>query len=326
MAFKRRRDGVYIKDLDPFKRLFPYVMEGRNNSVVYTIQRVDASNLLGFIERHNEGRGEGEKVGLFHVFLAVIARTFFLRPELNRFIVGKRFYQHKDIGITFVAKKEYTEEAPESEVRMVFTGKETLEEIRDMVTRRLSVARSDHKGDDDKLMELVAALPRPLVSLIVALVKWLDYHNILPAFLMDAIPLYTSIYLANLGSIGLGAPFHHLFEMGSASSFLTIGKIEKQPVVDEAGAVVARDCIEFAFAFDERVSEGFNHIRSIQVFQNLLTHPELLVTRETSIDRILEAGGGLHLPVPLADRLALAEGAGAGLAEGAAARAPRPKR
>ncbi|HUX40568.1 MAG TPA: 2-oxo acid dehydrogenase subunit E2 [Rectinemataceae bacterium] len=304
MAFKNRRDGIYIKDLDPFKRLFPYVMEGRNNSVVYTLQRVDASNLLRFVETHNAGRPESERIGLFHIFLAVIARTFFLRPELNRFIVGRRFYQHKDISITFVAKKEYTEEAPEAEVRMAFTGKETLEEIRDMVNRRLSVARSDHKGDDDKLMDLVAALPRPIVSLVVGLVKRLDYHNILPAFLMDAIPLYTSIYLANLGSIGLGAPFHHLFEMGSASSFLTIGKIEKQPVVDEAGAVVARECIEFAFAFDERVSEGFNHIRSIQVFQNLLTHPELLVTGETSIEAILAAGGGLKIPAPLSPRAA----------------------
>ncbi|HUX39054.1 MAG TPA: 2-oxo acid dehydrogenase subunit E2 [Rectinemataceae bacterium] len=299
MAFKKRRDGIYIKDLDPFKRLFPYVMEGRNNSVVYTIQRVDAANLLRFIESHNAGRSAEERVGLFHVFLAVIARTFYLRPELNRFIVGRRFYQHKDISITFVAKKEYTEEAPESEVRMAFSGTETLEEIRDRVNRKLSFARSEDKGNDDQLMEIVASLPRPLVSLIVRLVKWLDYHNILPAFLMDAIPLYTSIYLANLGSIGLGAPFHHLFEMGSASSFLTIGKIEKQPVVDEAGAVVARDCIEFAFAFDERVSEGFNHIRSIQVFQNLLTHPELLVTGETSIEKILEAGGGLRIPAPL---------------------------
>lgn len=302
MAFKNRRDGIYIKDLDPFKRLFPYVMEGRNNSVVYTLQRVDASNLLRFIESHNAGRPEGERVGLFHVFLAVIARTFYLRPELNRFIVGRRFYQHKDISITFVAKKEYTEEAPEAEVRMVFSGEETLEEIRDKVNRRLNLARSDHRGDDDKLMDIVAALPRPLVSMIVGLVKWLDYHNILPGFLMDAIPLYTSIYLANLGSIGLGAPFHHLFEMGSASSFLTIGKIEKQPVVDEKGEVVARDCIEFAFAFDERVSEGFNHIRSIQVFQNLLTHPELLASGETSIDKILAVGGGLRIPAPLSGR------------------------
>lgn len=296
MAFKNRRDAIYVKDLHPFKRIFPYVMEGRNNSLVYSLQRVDATNLLQFMESHNAGRPPAERIGLFHVFLAVVARTFHLRPELNRFIVGRRFYQHKDIAITFVAKKEYTEEAPEAEVRMVFSGRETLEEVRDMVDRRLHVARSDHKGDDDKLMDIVASLPRPLIVLVVKLVQWLDYHNILPAFLMDAIPLYTSIYLANLGSIGLGAPFHHLFEMGSASSFLTIGKIEKQPVVDEKGQVVARDCIEFAFAFDERVSEGFNHIRSIQVFQSLLTHPELLVSGETSIEKILEAGGGLRLP------------------------------
>ncbi len=292
MAFKKRSDGIYLGDLPPFKKLFPYVMEGRNISAIYSAQRVDATRLLAFLEKANEGRTKENKIGLFHVILAVIARTFHLRPDLNRFIAGRRFYQHKDISISFLAKKEYTEEAPEVDVRMVFTGTETIEEIRERLQKRLGAARSDSKSDDNKLIDLVGRMPRFLLAFAMRLIKWLDYHNILPRFLMDLIPFYTSIYMANLGSIGLGAPFHHLFELGTASAFLTIGKISKQPVVDDEGRVVARDMLEFAFVFDERVSEGFNHIRSIKVFEALLTNPELLVEGETDIDRIIAVGEG----------------------------------
>ncbi|HTX74270.1 MAG TPA: 2-oxo acid dehydrogenase subunit E2 [Rectinemataceae bacterium] len=290
MAFRRRRDGVYLGNLPAFKKLFPYVMLSRAESTIYSKQKIDATRLLAFLESYNSGKSRDEKLSLFHVFLTVISRTLYLRPELNRFIVGRRFYQHRDISLTFIAKKRYSEDAEESEVRMVFTGRETLEELREKVNARLNQARGDHRGSDDKLIDLVCGLPRPLLNAVVGMIKWMDYHNILPAALMDAFPLYTSMYIANLGSIGLGAPFHHLFEMGTASSFLVIGKIEKQPMVDEQGRIAARDCLECAFTLDERVSEGMNHATSIIVFRNLLTHPELLLERELTLDRVLASG------------------------------------
>ena len=39
-------------------------------------------------------------------------------------------------------------------------------------------------------------------------------------------PLFTSIFIANLGSIGYPAGFHHLWEYGTASIFGVMGKIE----------------------------------------------------------------------------------------------------
>ena len=80
--------------------------------------------------------------------------------------------------------------------------------------------------------------------------------------------------------------------MGSASSFLVIGKIEKQAMVDAGGAVVARDCLDLSFTHDERVSEGINHVNSALVLFNLLRHPQLLAAGETSIARILAVGRG----------------------------------
>ena len=37
-------------------------------------------------------------------------RLFTVKPHLNRFISGRKFYQRKKIEVAFVAKKEFTEE------------------------------------------------------------------------------------------------------------------------------------------------------------------------------------------------------------------------
>ncbi len=291
MAFKRRKDGIYLSKLPAFRRIFPYLLKTRMESVVYFTQKIKAGGMLDYLENANKGKKPGEKITIFHVFLAAIARTLRLRPELNRFVAGRRIYEHNDISVTFIVKKDFTEEAAETNSRIVFTGSESLMQVRDIVNNHLNIARSDRKGDDDMLVDFVASLPRPVINFIAWLIRFLDYHNILPGFLMSAIPLYTSVYLANLGSIGLEAPFHHLFEYGSASIFMVIGKMHKEAVVDEKDRIAACDCINVSFTFDERINEGFYNARSIIVFKNLVEHPELLDNAGISAEEILAFKG-----------------------------------
>lgn len=276
MAFSKRRDGTFVRGLPPFKRLFPYVMATRTESIIYFNQKVDMTAPLAYLEELNRGKPREERITLFHLFLAATARTLALRPELNRFIAGRRIYEHNDIRITFIVKREMTEESPESEAQITFSGRESLGEVRDKVRRHLSRERSDEKGDDDKLIELVAALPRPLINLVAWLIRTLDYHNVLPGFLMKAIPLYTSVYITNVGSIGLDAPYHHLYEIGNASLFMAIGKLHREPFVGAGDEIVARDCINVTFTLDERITEGFYCAKSILLFQSLVENPRQL--------------------------------------------------
>jgi hypothetical protein len=289
MAFKKRRDGVYLKKLPAFRRIFPYLMPTRDESVIYASQKIDVGPLLDFLEKKNRGRDRAERISFFHCFLAAAARGVGLRPELNRFVAGKRIYQQKEISITFIVKKAMTEEAPESEARVVFTGRETLEEVRDKVNAHVNRARSNEKGKDDNFVDFIGGLPRPCLNFVARLIRWLDYHNILPRSLMEAIPLYTSVYLANLGSIGLDAVYHHLYEYGTASTFAVIGKIHKEPWVDEHDRITVRQCVNVTFTMDERVSEGFYYARSIALFQNLLERPALLEQPGLTVDEILRA-------------------------------------
>lgn len=81
---------------------------------------------------------------------------------------------------------------------------------------------------------------------------------------------------SNLGSLKVDAPFHHLYEWGTTSIFLTIGAPVKVPVVIANDQIVVREVINLAFTLDERISDGFYYVQSIKRLQYLLEHPETL--------------------------------------------------
>jgi len=299
--FRERRDGTRVENLPGLRRIIPYLMRSRSESVVYFPQRIEVEQTLRWLDRTNQGRSPGEHVTLFHVLMTAIVRTLWLRPELNRFIVGRRTYQHPDISISFVVKTAMTEDAPEAEVRVTFTGQETMDQVRDRVDTAVDDKRGGGRGPDDELIDFLAGWPRPILDLVARAVRAMDDHNALPEALRSAIPLYTSAYVVNVGSLGIDPPFHHLYELGSASVFVSIGAVSKQAVVDDEGRVVARDCLDLVYTLDERASEGFYFARTAQVFQRLVADPQLLQVPHPSVEEILAGWPhrSEHVPWPV---------------------------
>lgn len=287
MAFRRRPDGAYL-DVPALRRIIPYLLRTRTGSTVYFPQRIEVEGLLAWLEEVNADRPGDEHLTLFDVLLTAIARTLRLRPEVNRFIAGRRTYEHRDISVSFIVKAALDDEAPETEVRLVFTGLERVEEVRDLVNAAVHRDPRTDPAADDRLVDFFASWPRPVLNLVSRTIASLDYHNALPGRLIDAVPLYTSVYLVNAGSIGIDAPFHHLYEYGSASVFVSIGRVGKEPVVDERGQVVARECLDVVYSLDERATDGFYFARTAEVFRRLVADPRLLQRPEVTADEILD--------------------------------------
>ena len=288
MVLKRRPDGTYVRDLPPLRRVVPHVMRTRTESIVYFQQRIEVDGLLAWLEETNAGRPHDERVTLFHVFLTAIARTVRLRPQTNRFVAGRRTYEHREISLSFVVKQGMSEEAEESEARVVLTGEESVEDVRRLVNDVVRRERAaDERGGDDRLIDFFASWPRPALSGVAGGLRWLDHHNLMPRQLIEAIPLYTSVYVVNAGSIGIDPPFHHLYETGTASAFVAIGQVAPQPVVDETGAVVARQCVDVVYTLDERASDGFYFARTSEVIRRLVAEPELLADPSLTVEQIV---------------------------------------
>ena len=266
-----KRDGRVIK-VHALNAMFPYMFRTRTESLVYFDTALDVENLLEYIEKK---KAEGVEIKFFQLFMASIVKLFKERPHLNRFISGRRLYQRNDIKLSFIAKKAASDEGEETNVALTFNEKTTFQDVIDKLKRDIKIAKSDEaKKDDDKLIEGLMKLPRSILRMLFAFLRWMDFYFNMPRAFTDVDPLRCSVYIANLGSIGIEAPFHHLFEWGNCSMFIAIGKIGYKPVALPDGTLVARKMVEVKVTLDERIADGFYFARSLELMESYLKNPE----------------------------------------------------
>jgi hypothetical protein len=118
----------------------------------------------------------------------------------------------------------------------------------------------------------MSRIPRPVLWVAVRVLKTLDYYNLLPGGFIENDPLYTSMFCANLGSLKMGAGYHHLYEWGTCSAFAMVGQIEDRAVARE-GKVEVRKILPIRFSYDERIDDGLNARFGIQTFVGCLERP-----------------------------------------------------
>jgi len=274
MAIGGRSDGILLRKLSGFRKMFPYLMPTRTESVIYHAQRLRVGHTLAWLEQANAGREK--RISIFNVILAAGVRTLALRPEANRFVVGRRIYQRRTIDLSFVVKRELTEEAAETTVKITFDPRSTIWDVAKQVAAVVQATKEDRTSRDEGASDIVTKLPRSLARLAMGAVRTLDYFGLLPAAFIKGDALYASAFLANLGSIGFEAVFHHLYEWGNAPIFVVVGKIKKEPVTGPAGELEVQDVMDLKFTLDERITDGVYFVSTIDMFRNLIENPENL--------------------------------------------------
>lgn len=268
-----KRDGRVVK-VHPLNAMFPYMMRTRTESLVYFNTSLDVENLIAYLEKKNT---EGSELKFFQMFVASVVKLFKERPNLNRFVSGRKLYQRNDIKVSFIAKKAASDEGEETNVALTFGEETTFQDVVGKLKRDIKTAKSDEiKKDDDKLIVALMKLPRFILRALFAFLRWMDFYFNMPRAFADVDPLRCSVYIANLGSIGIEAPFHHLFEWGSCSMFIAIGKIGYKPVALPDGTLTARKMVEVKVTLDERIADGFYFARSLELMESYLKNPECI--------------------------------------------------
>jgi hypothetical protein len=268
LMFGRRPDGSPVRDLSVMRRFMPFVSPRRNGSLVYFLQAIDAEPGLAFLERLNAARPPDRPATYFHLVLRAIALALAERPRLNRFVAGGRLWQRDGVWMTFSAKRAFAEDAPLITVKRRFDADASLGDMIDSILDRLGAGRRGERGRSDSEMELLLRLPAPVVRLVLRLARSLDGLGLLPRAMIEPDPLFTSAFVANLGSVGLGAGYHHLWEWGNCGIFCVIGRIAP----DAAG----RRHLELKWSYDERVDDGFYAAGSLELVRERLEQPEKL--------------------------------------------------
>jgi hypothetical protein len=111
---------------------------------------------------------------------------------------------------------------------------------------------------------------------VIATLRTLDYHNMLPGSFLKSMPFWASIFFTNVGSIGIDAPFHHNFNLGTCGLFIALGKIRKEPAVNRTGNVEIRDKVRVTFTYDDRMVDGVYCGKAIDLFRGFVEDPQQL--------------------------------------------------
>lgn len=275
IKFGDRYDGRLLRKINHFQRFFPYIMPKRTESVVYSSHQINVENVMSYLKTKNKEM-KNRKMTLFHVCVSAIVRVLAQKPRINRFIVGKRIFARNSYDISFIIKKELTEASKEITAKVSFDPYDTIEDISAKLSKHIEEYKNLENKSDDSLIKFVMKLPRFFINFILWILRNLDYYGLMPKSIIKMDPLYSSVFIANLGSIGLDAPFHHLYEWGTTSVFIVLGKIHKSPIIEEDGTISVKNVVNVTFTLDERISDGVYYSKSIELFKHYMENPQEL--------------------------------------------------
>lgn len=266
-----RPDGTLVTDIGPLRRMLPSLMPARNGAVVYYEQQLDLTKTLPWLE------GRQPVITLYELAIAALVRVWSERPQLNRFVSGGKLYQRDEIAFSISVKKSLDENAPLTSIKAVFDPRDSIDDTCRRIETIIERGKDRRREtESEKEMRFVTKMPIFLIRWLVALQRMFDWYGLLPRFMTRNDPLYSSAYVVNLGSVGLEAAYHHLYEYGNIPFFIVIGKVKKAPVVDEAGQLVVHDVVNVRYTFDERITDGFYTSTALERFRQYVEDPELL--------------------------------------------------
>ncbi len=273
--FGDRYDGYRVKDQDPLFHIIPHIMRSRLDSQVFFEEQIDISGLREFILEH---RKEIPNLSTYHIFVAAAIRTIVQKPRLNRFVSGRKIYSRSYLRASLAVKKSMTEDGDEALVMPEFEATDTLYEIAQKFNDAVSAAKTEGESNDtDITAKLINLLPGFLKRFFVWAVRSLDSIGKMPKIINRVSPFHSSLFVTNVGSIGLNSIYHHLYEFGTTSVFLAIGKKGVVRELNSDGTVSTKNVMNIRLVLDERICDGFYFATAIKLFKHLMKKPELLL-------------------------------------------------
>ncbi|MBO4606130.1 MAG: hypothetical protein J5667_06320 [Bacteroidales bacterium] len=216
---------------------------------------------------------KGERYTYMHVLIASLVRLIALFPRTNRFIMNGRIYKRNSIQISFVVKKGLSAEAPDTTVKLDFTGHESILQVRDMIDEAIAKnSNMDANNGTDKLARLITFTPNIVIGALVGLIKLLDKHGLLPKAVINVSPFHTTCFVTNLKSIKGPSIYHHLYDFGNTGMFFSMGKESMVPVVKGKEIVIGKR-LPLWIVTDERFCDGFYFVSALKQLRILLADP-----------------------------------------------------
>jgi len=279
--FSKRADGRRIKSLAPYYKIVPYIMKERVDAQVYFEEDISIENMEEYIKKQKE---KGIKIKHMDIILAAIGRVALEKPRINRFIMNRRIYARNEVCISLaIVKKLSEDDYIDTTVKFKIKPEDT---IFDIAKSEQKIVEDNKKAEEsnstDKLAAAIMSLPNWLIKFVVWFITKLDHWNIIPKSIIEASPFHTSIFLTNLGSIGIDAIHHHIYNFGTTSGFLAMGGRKER--IKDVKTGETEKYMTFKFVMDERICDGYYYAKAFSLFRRYILYPELLELPANAVD------------------------------------------
>ena len=288
-AYKHRRrklgdryDGRRVRTLPPMSYVAPYIMKVRADSQNQFDDVIDITNIEKYLAaKKKEGYTD---MSLLHIILAAYVRVVAERPVLNRFIAGQKIYHRNKLECLMTIKKDMTLDSPDTCIKVEFDPRDNIYNVYKKFQKKVVEAKNDD-GDFEKVVGGLVKLPGLLLRFIVATLRTMDYFGCLPKALHKVSPFHGSMIVTSMGSLGIPAIHHHLYDFGHLPIFISYGKMFNQEVTLLDGTKEKHHFVTIKVVTDERICDGFYYASSFKLLMRYLNHPEHL---DSILDKVVE--------------------------------------
>jgi hypothetical protein len=211
---------------------------------------------------------------LFDVVLWGLGRMFDRYPHLNRFLAGGRLYERDGVWLSMTVKTEMSVDGTLVEVKHRCTPGQPFPDFVREIESEVIAARAGSEGLADVELAVFLRLPPLLRRGVVTLAGLGNSLNLLPRAFIEGDPFFASAFVTNLGSVGIDAAYHHLYEYGTIGIFGAIGRARTELVGDpNSGRMERKRMATVRWSFDERVEDGLYAGYGLKHVQRLIEDP-----------------------------------------------------
>ena len=261
------KEGRRIKTLHPMNAVETYFMPNRNGaSNIFTCE-IDITETDNYIKSKRLSGLKG--LGIMHVILAAYVHTLASYPGINRFIRGQKIYARNNIEICLTIKKQMSLDAQETVIKLEPDSDDTLEGIYNKIGKLVEENRPEgDKNAMDSIARLLIYIPSVFLKFTIWSLKFLDYFGLLPRFLTKASPFHGSMFITNVGSLGIPPVCHHLYDFGNIPIFISMGMKRSVYVTKKDGTTEKRKFIDMTVVCDERICDGHYYASAFKTLKN----------------------------------------------------------
>lgn len=278
-----RKEGRLVRSMPAYNKFIPYIMPSRDDRHNYYEESFEVTELDRHLRRLRVNGYKG--IGMLHFLIAAYVRGVSRFPAMNRFVVGRRIYARKNIEVVMTVKRSMSVDAEETSIKVIFEPTDTIFDVYEKMNAAINKIKTDDTNTStDDVAETLCRLPRFLLRFALGVIRMMDYFGWLPQALLDASPFHGSMIITDLGSLGIGPIYHHIYNFGTLPVFVAFGAKHHKYELDRHGEMVDRKYIDCKFVMDEGICDGHYFAQFLKAVRYMFQHPEIVESPPVTVN------------------------------------------